>query len=167
MAKIIAILGKSGSGKTTVAEMLAIYHGIQPISSCTTRPKRTPNETGHAFLTDVQYDAIPESQKIAETVYGGYRYCGVINDNFDVYSYVIDEKGLQMLKKNSKFDVTRVLVLSPEEHRKERTDEKRFLRDNQISYKTPFDHIILNHQDLQSLKTQVEILWRKLKHKLT
>lgn len=165
MTKIIAILGKSGSGKTTVAEMLAIHHGVQPISSCTTRPKRIPDETGHAFLTDEQYDAIPEGQKIAETVYGGYRYCGVLHGDHEIVSYVIDEKGLQMLKKNSKFDVISVLVLAPEEDRQERTDEQRFLRDNDISYTQSFDHIILNHRDKDSLKKQVEILWSKLKSK--
>ena len=56
--KIICIVGRSGSGKTTAAEYLEELYGLKSIQSYTTRPKRKPNETGHTFVTEDEFDKI-------------------------------------------------------------------------------------------------------------
>ncbi len=159
MTKIIAILGKSGSGKSTVADKLKEM-GIPPVQSHTTRPKRNENDTHHVFLSEEEFDAI--NNPIAETIYGGYRYCGLLTGDAECYSYVIDEVGLKMLKAQKLFDATSVLVLAPTEDRKMRTSEARFERDKDYKYGCMFDSIILNHRDMAHLEGQIKTLKGKI-----
>lgn len=155
---IIAILGKSGSGKTEFAKILQ-KHNIQPVQSHTTRPKRDNNDTSHKFHDDASFDAL--SDIIAYTEYGGYKYGGTLPEGHPAYSYVIDERGLKMLREDPRFDVKSVLILAPDEIRKERTDEKRFNRDKDVEYTCLFDDIILNHRGLGYLEFQANQLIEK------
>jgi len=158
--KIIAIVGRSGSGKSTIADMLQ-KKGIPPVVSYTTRPKRDKYDVHHKFVSDSEYDNIFD--KLAETVYGGYRYCGKLEGHHDCYSYVIDEVGLKMLKDNSKLDVYSVLVLSPQEVRQKRTTKERFNRDKDYEYKLNYDHVILNLYGLDELEYQVDCLLKLIR----
>lgn len=160
--KIIAILGKSGSGKSTLADILK-DKGIPPVLSCTTRPKRSPDESHHVFLSDDEFDKIKSSGEfIAETVYGGYKYAGMLNTLDPAFSYVIDEVGLNMLKKDDRFDIFSVLVIAPEEDRKKRTTTERFERDNKYLYKVAFDDVILNHRGLDRLEKYCQTLIERI-----
>jgi len=157
--KIIAILGKSGSGKSTIADILK-KHGIPPVTSHTTRPKRDENDTHHVFVTEGAFNMI--EGKIAKTVYGGYKYCGVIIGNKPCYSYVIDEVGLKTLMADPRFEVTKVLVLAPTEERKQRTTPERFDRDKDYKYGCMFDNVILNHRDMAHLEGQIQTIIKKV-----
>lgn len=95
---IICIVGESGSGKTMIAEALEQLADIPLIQSYTDRPKRTPTENGHTFLSKEEFDLLDESQMIASTNWNGYRYCCLAQDLKPVNTYVIDCNGLEMLK---------------------------------------------------------------------
>lgn len=104
MNYIIAIVGASGSGKTTISRAMA-EAGIPDIVSYTTRPMR-PGETQgveHNFITHQEAIGILEQQEIAAyTEFGGYLYFTTMRQLFEhkYCTYVVDEPGLLMLQSN-------------------------------------------------------------------
>jgi guanylate kinase len=103
---IIAIVGESGSGKTTVADYLERAYKIPMILSYTDRPRRTPDEKGHKFVSKEEYDNFKLEDMIAHTQFGNARYCCLKQDVQKVNSYVIDEDGLDYLVNNFSNDYT-------------------------------------------------------------
>lgn len=68
------------------------------LQSYTTRPKRTPNETGHTFVSDDEFNNLENICAYGE--FGGYKYCATKEqvDNSDIY--VIDAQGVEYFKKH-------------------------------------------------------------------
>lgn len=102
MKPILLLCGASASGKTTLAEDLEKQCGLKAIPSYTTRPKRSPDEKGHTFITADEFDELEDILAYAET--GGYRYA-VTKRMFEdeQYSvYVIDNTGIKYLKEHYK-----------------------------------------------------------------
>ena len=91
-------VGKSASGKTTIAEILEAQYGLKTLQSYTTRPKRHEDETGHTFITDEEFDQL--NNIIAYTEYAGCKYCCTQEqlDNADIY--VVDVPGVETLLNN-------------------------------------------------------------------
>lgn len=104
MKPIVLLAGKSGTGKTTLAEELEIQLGLKAIPSYTTRPKRSPDEKGHTYITENEFDKLENILAYAET--NDYRYA-VTKQMFEdeQYSiYVIDNTGIKYLKEHYKGD---------------------------------------------------------------
>lgn len=98
---LYCIVGPSGSGKSTVVNKL-IELGYTAPNSYTTRPKREPNETGHTFITEEEYDELEDV--VASTTFNGYRYC-VTRDMLDGCDfYIVDPEGIRTLEKHGYFD---------------------------------------------------------------
>ena len=93
---IFCLIGKSGCGKTTIADKLFDKYGYTQIASYTTRPPRTENDTDHIFISKEEYDALTD--KVAFTCFQNNYYCATKEqvDNADLY--VIDPFGLEQLK---------------------------------------------------------------------
>ena len=91
-------VGKSASGKTTLSEKLEAQYGLKTIHSYTTRPPRYENETGHIFITDVEFDQL--NNIIAYTEYNGHRYCCTKQQLDESSIYVVDVPGVATLLKN-------------------------------------------------------------------
>ena len=72
MKNLYLIVGASGSGKTTVANVLEEKYGYKQLQSYTTRPMRTENEISHTFVNDAFFDQLTDF--IGYTSYGNYRY---------------------------------------------------------------------------------------------
>ena len=88
-------VGKSASGKTTVANFLEKKHGFKQVNSYTTRPPRYDGETGHVFINDEQFDNL--SDIVAYTEYNGFRY-GTTAEQLDKCNiYVVDVPGVKTL----------------------------------------------------------------------
>lgn len=85
MDKLICLVGKSGSGKSTVAEKL----GYNVVDSYTTRKPRFEGEKGHIF--------IPDWKPVIETSYEGQDiFTGMegkqIEDYIDIYDMIAFEE---------------------------------------------------------------------------
>ena len=99
MGNIILLAGKSGSGKSSVAEYLGKKYGLRQVLSYTTRPKRGPEDNTHIFLSNAEFDKIKKEDMVAYTEFAGYRYCATqeMVDKADIY--VIDPDGILTFKK--------------------------------------------------------------------
>ena len=95
-------VGKSASGKTTVANFLEKKHGLKQVSSYTTRPPRYDDEIGHIFLNDEQFDNLGEL--VAYTEYNGFRYGTTAKQLDQCQIYVVDVPGVKTLLEKYKTD---------------------------------------------------------------
>ena len=106
--KIIALLGKTSSGKDTAARFIKSAYGIEPIISYSTRPQRIgeTNHVEHHFVNDEEMDKIvADKESILAFVQfpkTGFRYCATTSDLEEdaIRTYIIDPSGLQWLKNN-------------------------------------------------------------------
>lgn len=99
------IIGRTSVGKSTIAGALCRKLGLKQVKSYTTRPPRNEAEekgiSDHIFISDEQFDRIPEEETAAYTKIGDVRYCTTFSvlDECDVY--VIDPEGVRGLKEKS------------------------------------------------------------------
>lgn len=99
--KVILLIGRSCSGKTTIAKGICEKLNLQQVKSYTTRPMRTnetPEESDHIFILKDEIDQY-SNDIAAWTSINGYEYFTTkkILNNCDVY--VVDPKGLEDLKR--------------------------------------------------------------------
>ncbi|ARC72599.1 MULTISPECIES: AAA family ATPase [Bacillus] len=98
MKKTLCLVGKSGTGKTTIANKLK-EHGFSSIDSFTTRPRRFENEGGHIFVSPKEFDAL-RGDLVAYTMFDGYEY-GATKQQFEKNDvYIIDPAGIYELIEN-------------------------------------------------------------------
>ena len=90
---IVLLMGKSGCGKTTIADVLNKKYGWTSIRSYTTRPPRYPNESGHVFVTEDEFDQLTDM--VAYTEFAGARYCATAQQVEENQVYVIDPDGYE------------------------------------------------------------------------
>lgn len=96
LKNLYLIVGHSGSGKTTIVNELHRRYGYMPLSSYTTRPKRSENEEGHEFISKEQFDAL--EGMLAYTKFNGYEYCATQEQADRSDLYVIDPKGIFFMR---------------------------------------------------------------------
>ncbi len=101
--KILCIIGRSGSGKTTIERLLDLFVPFRyhPIVSYTTRPMR-PGETDGVEHHFVKPEQKPDGKNmLAYTKYGNYEYWADKRDVQDgvINTYVIDVEGYHYLKR--------------------------------------------------------------------
>lgn len=65
MKILVAIVGESGCGKSTVINRLTELKGFYSIDSYTTRPMREENEKGHIFVREEDYEFTLETVAVA------------------------------------------------------------------------------------------------------
>lgn len=93
---IFCIIGKSGCGKTTIANKLFDKYGYTQIASYTTRPPRTEHDTDHTYVSSNEFDKLTDM--VAFTTFNGFRYCATKEQIDNANLYVIDPFGLEQLK---------------------------------------------------------------------
>lgn len=106
---LIALIGCSASGKTTVADVLINKHGISSVNSYTTRKPRHENEQGHIFCTVEEYEAFRDAGEIVAYVfYNGNHYFSTKQQVNSSVLYVIDPIGFINLLRN--YQTTRKII---------------------------------------------------------
>lgn len=99
---LIALIGRSGVGKTSVAKYLEDKYDWTQVESYTTRPKRFGDERGHRFITEEQFNRIPREEIMAYMKYRDYQYGATGYQLDEANIYVVDPGGYEMLKKKYK-----------------------------------------------------------------
>lgn len=100
-------VGKSASGKTTVANFLEKKHGLKQVNSYTTRPPRHEGEIGHIFIDDEQFNNLGEI--VAYTEYNGFRYGTTAEQLDQCQMYVVDVPGVKTLLE--RYNIDRKIVI--------------------------------------------------------
>lgn len=95
----LLIIGRTASGKDTLADALRRSCGMTFVKSCTTRPRRTPDEDTHVFLTEQQAEPLVRDA-VAYTKIGDYIYFTTAQQVMETEGYVIDPIGMRMLCTN-------------------------------------------------------------------
>ena len=89
---ILLLMGESGSGKTTIANILEQRYGLPQVKSYTTRPKRYPSENNHTFISSEEFKRM--NNWVAYTHFDGHDY-GTTREQVESCSvYVIDPDGV-------------------------------------------------------------------------
>lgn len=114
--KIILLAGASGSGKTSVVELLEQRYGLKSVCSYTTREKRSEDEYGHIFVTEEEFNQL---DLVGYSEYGGSLY-GATAEQIEASDiWVVDINGIDYFKKfyrGQKQPVVVWLVTSDDEH---------------------------------------------------
>lgn len=92
---LFLFVGKSGSGKTTIADYLTAHKGYKQVQSYTTRLPRFEEEKGHIFIGEEEFSRLDEL--VAYTEYNNNKY-GVTAEMVDKADiYIIDVPGVKTL----------------------------------------------------------------------
>lgn len=135
---IIVLVGKTASGKTTVANELCKNHGYKRIITYTTRPMRVKEvqDVDYHFISDEQFNRMVENNEFTEykrynTAHGVWSYGSVVTSeqelSDDCYVIILTPQGLRDLsKKMSRYIVFYLNVgfKSQLERLKKRGDEE-------------------------------------------
>ena len=90
---IVLIVGKSGSGKSSICNYLSHKFGLKELRSYTTRKKRGLADFSHEFISDDEFDSLTDI--CAYTEFDGHRYCATSAQVDESDLYVIDPDGVK------------------------------------------------------------------------
>lgn len=105
---LFLFIGRSSSGKTTIANMLAEKYGYKQVESYTTRQPRFDGETGHIFINEDEFKNLGELA--AYTYYNGNHYGTTFEQLNACDIYVIDVPGVESLLPKLKDDSRPIFI---------------------------------------------------------
>lgn len=88
-------VGKSASGKTTIADALEQKYGYKQVCSYTTRKPRYDGEIAHTFVNEEEFNNL--SELVAYTEYNGCKYGTTAEQLNQCSIYVVDVPGVETL----------------------------------------------------------------------
>lgn len=95
---VILLVGKTCSGKSTLAKMLYERTGLIVLQSYTTRPQRSKVDNDHIFTTVEQYFKAKEDGEVAiDTEIAGDYYYATINQLYSSDIYTINPEAINRL----------------------------------------------------------------------
>lgn len=156
---LMLIVGKTGSGKSSLIDKLCKLTNFKQLVSQTTRPRRNDQDNDHIFVSVEDYLSAKENGEIvAETEIAGNYYYATKEQLYEADFYTIDPQGREMLLSmdlpNIKF-IT-VYVSCPNELREKRVidrgDSKQAYRAREISERSQFRKFITDEKWDYSIK---------------
>lgn len=96
LKNLYVVIGRSGCGKTTIAEAFKEYDGCTQAESYTDRPKRYEDEVGHRFVTKEEFDKL--EGKLLATHFSDHNYTMTQAIIDDADFIVLDPSGVKELK---------------------------------------------------------------------
>lgn len=106
---LFLFVGRSASGKTTIANMLAEKHGYKQVESYTTRKPRFDCEPGHIFVSEEEFKNLGELA--AYTYYNNNHYGTTFEQLSESDIYVIDVPGVESLLEKLQVDTRPICVI--------------------------------------------------------
>lgn len=125
---MILILGRSGVGKDTIANILSSKYGLKQVISYTTRPRRDGEGETHYFISPEEVDKY--TNKAATTKIGDYEYFTTESQLDDCDIYIIDPIGFDCLIKKYPEKSFLVLYVTSDNNK---SREKAILRGKSLS----------------------------------
>lgn len=100
---IIAIVGASGSGKTSLSKFLQKEMDIPMIVSTTTRPRRPDETEGEDYFFVGSSSGYKRQDMLTYTRFGGYEYFSLKKQlpKSGFCTYVVEENGIRALKRSA------------------------------------------------------------------
>ena len=99
---LFLFVGRSASGKTTIANILETKYGYKQVESYCTRPPRYEGETGHIFVSEEEFKNLGDLA--AYTFYNNNHYGTTFKQLNECDIYVIDIPGVESLLQKLKND---------------------------------------------------------------
>ena len=147
---LFLIVAPSGTGKTTLAEMLEKWRGLKSVESYTTRPPRYAGETGHTFIDEDTFNKL--ENMVAFTNYNGHLYCATAEQLDKADTYVVDIPGVESLLKYYKSDRQIIIFyLSASVHTKISRMKARGDSDSKILNRIHNDHAFSWLEELEKV----------------
>lgn len=91
------LVGRTGTGKDTLASILTYKYNWKFVKSMTTRPKRYDSEDTHIFISEELANTIPIENRVAYTEINGYQYFATKEQVQESDAYIIDPEGVKVL----------------------------------------------------------------------
>lgn len=91
------IVGRTATGKDTLASILTYKYNWSFVKSMTTRPKRYDSEDTHVFITEKEADSVSLEDRVAYTTINGYQYFATKEQVKNADAYIIDPNGVKVL----------------------------------------------------------------------
>lgn len=111
LKNLYLICGKSGSGKTYVADKLHDERGYSILKSYTTRKPRHESDDDHIYVSVSDYYATKETGEIAAATYFEHNFYWATRDQLNPSElYVIDKDGIESLKELDGFNRQVVVI---------------------------------------------------------
>lgn len=156
---IILLVGRTCSGKSTLAKTLCERTGLIALQSYTTRPQRSEADNDHMFVSVDEYFKAKESGEIAidGSIAGNYYYA-TIDQIYSSDVYTINPEALDRLLTMNLPDIRFVVVYvsCPDKIREERAiirgDDKYKYRVRDFSEKQQFRKFVVEEQWDYSIK---------------
>lgn len=142
---VILVVGKSGSGKSSLIKKLCERTGLKELCSYTTRPKRSESDNDHIFVDMEEYLRAKENGEIAiDGEIAGNYYYSTIEQLYEADLYTINPEALDRLLAmdlpNIRFVI--VYISCPDKIREERAmkrgDDKHKFRVRSFSERQEF-----------------------------
>lgn len=125
---LMIVVGRTGSGKSSLINKLCERGGYKQLISQTTRPKRSEADNDHNFVTEDDYLQAKENGDIvAETEINGYHYYATKDQVYEADLYTLDPSGVDSLLSMNLPNLKTIIVYisCPDDIRMDRAVNKR------------------------------------------
>lgn len=152
---LYCIIGASGSGKSSVANILQDKYQGKILCSYTTRPPRKANDTDHIYISEEEYAALKD--KVATATIGGYHYCATKQQVDESEYYVVDWQGFNELLSSYKGAKKGIyaIYLECEEDTRESRMQWRGDSDDKIRERLKIDRELFSEQQYSQFEQYV------------
>lgn len=142
--KLLIIVGRSCTGKTTIVKELKKTVDFFEVHSFTTRPRRVNELNGgdHEFITLEEFNRLKNENKLIDVIEYNGNYYGLSEESFDFTKnniVVVEPSGIRNLKEKlaTRFDIIAIELDAPDEVILERFKMR---GDDPIVAKKRFEH---------------------------
>lgn len=119
---LFLLVGKSGSGKDTMADLLLKLFGLKKVKSVATRNPRYEGEDTYYFVSDEEYDAANLCQHV---IFSGCRYGAAVEEVDSSSLFAICPNGMPELLENYKNrPIVAIYLDTTDETRRERMTKR-------------------------------------------